>query len=41
MCGWKNICGDLVGRVRRVTGGLIDNEQGGFIAGSACVCVCV
>ena len=29
----KIYAGILVGRVRRVTGGLIDDEQGGFRAG--------
>ena len=33
----KIYAGILVGRIRRVTEGLIDDEQGGFIAGSGCV----
>ena len=33
----KNICWDLVDRVRRMTGGLIYNEQGGFRARRVCV----
>ena len=32
-CGWKNICRYLVDRVCRVTGALIDAEQGGFREG--------
>ena len=31
--GWKNICGILVDRVRRVNGSFIDVEQGGFRMG--------
>ena len=33
----KKYAGILVNRVRRVTGGLIDYEQGSFIAGRGCV----
>ena len=33
----KIIAGILVDRVRRVTVGFIDDEQGGFRAGSGCV----
>ena len=33
----KIYAGILVDRVRRVNGGLIDNEQGGFRAGKGCV----
>ena len=33
----KIYAGILVHRVLRVTGGLIDDEQGGFRAGSVCV----
>ena len=29
--------GILVDRVRRVTGALVDDEQGGFIAGRECI----
>ena len=33
----KIYAGVLVDRVRRMTGGLIDDEQGGFRAGRRCV----
>ena len=33
----KIYAGILVDRVRGVTGGMIDDEQGGFIAGRGCV----
>ena len=33
----KTYAGILVDRVRRVTGGLIDDEQGSFRAGKGCV----
>ena len=33
----KIYAGILIDRVRRVTGGLIDEEQGGFRAGTGCV----
>ena len=33
----KISAGIIVGRVRRVTGGLIDDDQGGFRAGKGCV----
>ena len=33
----KIYAGILVNKVRRVTGGLIDGEQGGFRAGMGCV----
>ena len=37
-CVWKNIGGILGDRVRRVTRGLIDDDQGGFrAAGWECV----
>ena len=38
MVGWKNIyAGILVDRVRRMTGCLVDDEQGGFREGKGCV----
>ena len=36
MFGWKNICKDP-NRVHRVTGDLIDDEQGGFREGRGCI----
>ena len=36
-CGWKNICSDHSRQVRKVTEGLIDDEQGELRAKRGCL----